>query len=771
MALARHAKVQLAQIIGAARKRLLDYFKIMHSAKRRGFGFGCLVTMVLLSALPAGAETPQQPAAQIDAILQKHWKAHNLPPTAPASDEVFLRRVFLDVAGRIPTVAEARNFLADPRSDKRALLIARLLDGETYSAAFYPFWADLLRLIDVQPNTQGVSNAAYERYVKESLRNNKPYDQFVRELLSAKGQAFEDGAVGYYLRDRGMPLDNMAVTTHVFLGTRIECAQCHDHPFDKWKQTDFYKMAAFTYGNEDRKFLNRLKFPEAMDASQELARADKDRRLNASLSAYYNVVGQPLESTEIHRSTKEIRLPHDFKESDGRPHEVVSPAPLYGPVADDPGLEDRAEKLARWVTAAENPRFTRVIVNRLWKKLFGAPLTDAYDALTDESKSAMPELEGYLERLMAGGGYDMKAFLGSLLNTRAYQSVAARDEYSPGSLPQFQGPYLRRMTPEQIWDSFVALVSHEPDSRNGAREAMLQSKIRTAKTASDAYEAMGAKRVLDLALARIDEDKQFTEQRAQLMMQMEKAAREGDQTGVQSLKKAVFSLEAQWEKQRADTIVMPILDNLAKQRGGQAATPTLDELFSVPSYDYIRARYVFTQFYMPGDALAPASKEQVRFEEEKRRSDWHTLADRLEIPENERAAFERHCQATMKKWVRAAEVGNPAPRGHFLREMGQSDRELVENANMKAGMPQALLLMNGEITSSKGLLSKFSPLMLHVRRASDPEILEAVCFALFSRKPTAGESDAWQQAKRQGVSSVQDVVFALLNTPQFIFIE
>jgi hypothetical protein len=115
---------------------------------------------------------------------------------------------------------------------------------------FYNFWADVLRLKSYFVNTANVVPAAYARWIKESLRTNKPYDQFVREMLSARGYCWENGAVGDYLRDPAMPLDNMALTTRVFLGTRIECAQCHDHPFDKWKQTEFYHLAAFTYGNK-----------------------------------------------------------------------------------------------------------------------------------------------------------------------------------------------------------------------------------------------------------------------------------------------------------------------------------------------------------------------------------------------------------------------------------------------------------------------------------------------------------------------------------------
>jgi hypothetical protein len=731
--------------------------------------FVCLL-FSSLSALGTSWQPPEA-SGRIHSILQAHWQSKQLPENRDAGDEVFLRRVYLDVAGRIPTVPEARQFLSDQTPEKRGLLIDRLLDSESYPSAFYPFWADILRLIETQPNTQGVSNAAYERYVKQSLRDNKPYDQWVRELLSSRGLAFENGAVGYYLRDRGMPLDNMAVTTRIFLGTRIECAQCHDHPFDKWKQTDFYKLTAFTYGNTDRRFVNRLGLKEAMEGHLVLSAASSEIKNKVMHSAYFDVAGQILESTEIHPSRKDLRLPHDFAESDGKPHEVIAPAPLFGSLS-DPQDEDRTAAFARWVSAPENPRFTRVIVNRLWKKLFGAPLTDPLDALTDSSESAIPELEQDLERVMKEGRYDLKAFLRVLLNTRAYQSAALQAESSPGSPRHFQGPYLRRMTAEQIWDSIVALVSHEPEAPNQKRNALQEAKLRAAKTTQMAYETTGVKGVLSLALARVATDEEFTQERAGLMIQMEAAGRGGDSTEVSRLKEAVADLEGRWETDKGERMIMPLIETLAKSVGGPSAKPVRDELFTKPHWERaVRSRDLFRQYSIAGDPLAPKNKEHLAKEDEGRRTRWLAEADRIGIADKDKAAFEAYCRTAADHWIRAAELGNPAPRGHFLREMGQSDRELVENANLNAGMPQALLLMNGEIISKKGLMAPFSPLLLQVSRAPESERLEAVCLALFSRKPRADEEAVWQEAQKRGQASVQNLIFALLNAPQFLFVE
>lgn len=207
---------------------------------------------------PKNAPAAQKPvlsakaaAARIDAALAEAWKKDGVKANAPVSDETWVRRVYLDAIGRIPTADEIEAFVADKAPDKRSVLIDRLLDSEGYVSHFYNFWADLLRVnTETVPGGGRLSQEMYARWIRQCLRENKPYDQFVRELLTTQGPIWKSGAPGYYLRDPGMPLDNLSNTVQVFLGTRIVCAQCHDHPFDKWKQLDYYKLAAFTYGVE-----------------------------------------------------------------------------------------------------------------------------------------------------------------------------------------------------------------------------------------------------------------------------------------------------------------------------------------------------------------------------------------------------------------------------------------------------------------------------------------------------------------------------------------
>src|SRR6056300_920292 len=212
-------------------------------------------TLVLIGALLVIAvdirAASDSPSDNIDKLIEAKLKENELSPNEEIAEGVFLRRVYLDIVGRVPTIEEAEAFHSESYENKRERLIEKLLSSEGYVSDSYHLWADILR-INGEPG--GTVSSAYELWVKDALRKNMPYDEFVHSLITAEGKFWENGAVGYYFRDRGMPLDNMSNTVRVFLGTRLECAQCHDHPFDKWTQMDYFKMASFSYGMNTRAY-------------------------------------------------------------------------------------------------------------------------------------------------------------------------------------------------------------------------------------------------------------------------------------------------------------------------------------------------------------------------------------------------------------------------------------------------------------------------------------------------------------------------------------
>jgi hypothetical protein len=310
---------------------------------------------------------------------------------------------------------------------------------------FFNYWADVLRLTSNGNQTGQITGAAYANFVKQSLRENKPYDKFVAEMIAAQGKAWENGAIGYYMRDRGMPLDNMANTTRIFLGTRIECAQCHNHPFDKWTQMQFYQLAAFTYPLETN-FTGVSDKGELMDLKRA---ADKNPAMGAQtrhIGRVFENLGDFVRYSKVQAlPTRVLKLPHDYQYTDAKPHDAVKPATLLGrQVAGD------LQAFADWMTAPDNPRFTKVIANRLWKRVFGVGLIEPVDELFDTTVAMNPTLMQHLEKLMIDLRYDLKGYLRVLYNTQAYQNEASRAELVAGEVYHFSGPVLRRMTAEQI---------------------------------------------------------------------------------------------------------------------------------------------------------------------------------------------------------------------------------------------------------------------------------------------------------------------------------
>lgn len=417
-----------------------------------------------VSAAPAKVDTASA-ARQIDAILAADWKKNHLQGNPEADDNTFVRRAYLDIIGRIPTTREAEDFLNAKETDKRARLIDTLLASEGYVQHAFNYWADVLRAQSNGQQAGVVTGAAYTDFIKQSLRDNKPYDQFVRDMVAAEGKAWDNGAIGYYMRDRGMPLDNMANTVRVFLGTRIECAQCHNHPFDKWTQMQFYQMAAFTYGvqtqdygysgtmggvrelMQERESALRASFkdPErpkrtkdmsreqyaALDKKyQEEVRAVSKKREEARqrLRKEQQYLNRPMTDirdnmryTYVSYSDKrKVTLPHDYKYDDAKPKSVVEPGTMMGHECNAQPGETPLDAYARWMTDKSNPRFTTVIVNRLWKRAFGMALIEPLDELRDDTAPMVPELQSYLEKLMKDLDFDMKAFQKVLFNTTAY---------------------------------------------------------------------------------------------------------------------------------------------------------------------------------------------------------------------------------------------------------------------------------------------------------------------------------------------------------------
>ena len=209
------------------------------------------------SVEPLAQQTIRNTSNQVDLLIAAHLEEKKIEANSIIDDATFLRRAYINIAGRIPTAEEAGSFINDGSQDKRRKLIDTLIDSEGYKSRMFNFWADLLR---VQTNLDK-HGLGWHVWIHKAVDQNMPYDDFVHAMLSSTGMVSDNAAVGYYLRDREMLLDNVSNTTEVFLGTQIGCAQCHDHPFDDWTQKQYFELAAFigntTYKNDAAQHLLR----------------------------------------------------------------------------------------------------------------------------------------------------------------------------------------------------------------------------------------------------------------------------------------------------------------------------------------------------------------------------------------------------------------------------------------------------------------------------------------------------------------------------------
>ncbi len=461
---------------------------------------------------------------QIDKRVSQTLAEQNQLLNPLASDEVFVRRIYLDIVGRIPTLDEITRFLESESSNKRADLIDELLDSWGYVSHHYNYFADLLRARSRLQNN--IAGQPYIDFIKDSLEANQPYDQFVHALIASEGPLLErgNGATGYYLRDFGMPEDNMSNTVRVFLGTRLECAQCHDHPYDKWTQRQYFEMVAFTGGMSYRD-------PMGDANSMDVARLVRDQTLSNDERRILRQVIQPIFNGVSGSGTGLARLPEGFQGSDGKAFEIVKAKTIFG---EQPELDPRIPRSGRnlgnrqrqqmvrrpqqipgareigsrrifadWLIDADNPRFAKVIANRMWKQAMGLGLIEPVDVIDDSTVASNEALLDMLTQSMIELDFDLKQYLRAIYNSRTYQGVAVTHDILDPAEFYFNGPVMRRMTAEQIWDSLLTLVYPETDQRASTTGLGRQFR-RLGIDAVDAYDAydqlkeMSAEEILDL---------------------------------------------------------------------------------------------------------------------------------------------------------------------------------------------------------------------------------------------------------------------------------
>jgi len=777
---------------------------------------------LLLSLSPLFSAPSEKPAefdvvkaaAEVDRLVEGMLEKQGQKPNAAIDDATFFRRAYLDIAGRVPTIEEAENFHGSTYQRKREQLITDLLESDGHMSHAYNFWADVLRINSGLGIGATQAEAAYQLWIKEAITKNVPYDQFVRELISARGMIWENGAVGYYIRDRGMPLDNMSNTVRVFLGTRLECAQCHNHPFDKWTQMDYFQMAAFSYGMDARgydspnrqafnreqkeernelheKMVGNAKFPQIRNAD-ELKRYTEGEKYERQLKQYnvtdeqfralakksiaayeafneqsrdannaINEIYNPLRYVKAAEVEKTLKLPHDYQYDDAKPLQAVSARTMFGKDIDLEKIDDSTiEAYADWMVSKENPTFTRVIANRLWKRVFGQGVFEPVDELTEQTPVSNPELLAYLEAMMKTLNFDMRKYQEVLYNTKTYQRAVNNQEMVMGEHYYFAGPLLRRMSAEQIWDSIVALALPEAD---GYRPKVAE-QLATVEKIRRIYKAIEGRSEEDYIamVSEIAEAYEKIRPREEKARKASAAALEaGDKERFAQLRDELNKLRNEARKVVAEigyknvgekvdgSDLLVAMGMTEMEMGMQDGEPVMAK--EAPG-----ERAVLTKLPKPefGDPPAEmADKKQRKAWVERQRQDYKVYT------------------SLVSQMARASEQESPARRGHFLREFGQSDREVIENAANNASVPQALNLLNGSMVEA--LTNRFAVFGNRIHAAGDPdEKIRMIFQAMLTREPNEREMTlARAEVEAHGDDAYPGIVWALLNTQQFIFIQ
>jgi hypothetical protein len=398
----------------------------------------------------------------IDNILESQYQKVKLKGNPIINDDQFVRRAYLTIIGRIPTVDEYDAFITNNLPTKRQELIKHLLKHPGYTSHMYNFWADALRLRERLSPVNNFNGGPYIQYIKDQIKKNVPYTQFVKDLLQSSGLYYTNPATGYYYRDLGMPLDNLIATMKVFGGTDISCAQCHDDPFQDFSQLEFYELAAFFVQTDLRNKTDKEmqeKVASLRKEVDELIKQDpmKNRGLNNQINNFVRATQTAVEVIE----NKTIKLPHDYQYTDKKPNEVIQPKFLKSS-GEIKNKHDLRIDAINWLTSPQHPTFTKNISNRYWRLIFGRYIIEEFDNIQD-SAVLSGDLMTMLQKIMIDCGYNTQQFLYVLLNTKLFQREMYDGAYANSESFVFIGPVKQRLSAEQLWDSVLSLTLEKPE--------------------------------------------------------------------------------------------------------------------------------------------------------------------------------------------------------------------------------------------------------------------------------------------------------------------
>lgn len=700
-------------------------------------------TVLVIVAMPAKAAPPPFDPVALATALDQRIAAENGAAKlreAPSIDDLtFLRRISLDLTGRIPTDAEITKFLSFPVAERRPRMIDEYMGREQFADRWAVFFGDLLR---VRYNTDGGN--AFQAFVHEAIRTNVPYDVMTRKLLGAAGRAGNQPETSFILGDQADPYALTGVVSQVFMGVRISCAQCHDHPFDKWTRKEFYDLAAF-FGKTQR-VEHRVKMQllgvflnERTDSMILWPPEDKAKgKTRTAVKATFPFTLDSTDGANKHLARfKELRdhqtalarakaekkggsiddLIDDVKIGGGKkdPLDVTGEAKSDIRKIDLEGDLYRSsqlrKELAEYVTDPRNRFYARAMVNRVWGELIGRGFVNPVDDFREDNPASHPKTLDYLAEEFVASGYDFRFLVSTVVRTKAYQrghlSTAIPAPERQQAEKAFVATPVRRMLSESIFDSIVQAghlfsVKHRPGEN-----------VVTVIT----YQ--------QVAVAVKDDGKPQPKQ----LGKNDAAPAMPAKTAVAGAYDLERGIEIDFKK-------------ALKNKDGL----DIDKM-NAKSPEELEAEMMMRSGKMPNGTRIRYVTKEVK-----------TLVD-----DNPR-------------FTSAMRMASPAPVGHFLRVFGQTDRDtLEEKRDHSPSMRQALMMLNGKLTNEAARVGALEPIypMLVGDKADLDAAIKLVYREALTREPNSEEMTEAKKIVKDAANTldgIADLRWALFNSNEFRFI-
>ncbi|MFO0883062.1 MAG: DUF1549 domain-containing protein [Pirellulales bacterium] len=399
--------------------------------------------------------SPVDVAEKVNQLLLIEVPSDAAKPMGKVDDEVFLRRVYLDLQGKLPTPGEITAFVLDPSETKRTDVVKKLLDTDLYAQNWGRYWRDVIMYRKTEDRAEIVS-PVLQSFMEERLRENAPWSQVATEMITAVGDGEKYGATALIIAQQGKPEETVSEISRIFMGVQIQCAQCHDHPTDRWKREQFHELAAF--------------FPRV--ASRVILTPDR-RNVSVTASDFFNPRAVNVNNNRF-RGSAEHRMP-DLKnpESDG-----TLMTPVFFATGDKLPIGtkdiDRRGELAKWVTEKENPYFAKAYINRMWSELCGEGFCEPVDDMGPDREVLAPQTLDYLAKEFTATNYNVKWLFQVIMNTALYQAPSSprrNAEQTP-----FQANVAQRKRGDQIFDNLLDVLGVSEPVTPGAGGALARRR-------------------------------------------------------------------------------------------------------------------------------------------------------------------------------------------------------------------------------------------------------------------------------------------------------